>query len=272
MKFVCLILTVLLSSCLLSCNQDKVAYTGIESSMDRLPSDAAGDIVRAAIERAGGWDAWANKNYFQFYKNISQVDSTGEVIRKIRQLHQYNLEPGFQARLTWTSGDDNLFIINDGTQARKYNNGNWLEDPKSKNEAWNSSYGSHYVVSIPYKLTDPGVTLYYEGIDSTLLGRNLHALKVDYAEGAGSSGGMHKWWYYFEEETYDLAAFYLDYGESQSLTTYESFESVGDMRFHKKRLTYGSNPNREKVILKTIYENEEMKFLDHLSPATFQLK
>lgn len=262
----------LISSCLLSCNQDRVTHADIEHPMDRLPSDAAGNLARAAIERAGGWDNWANKKYFQFYKNITQVDSSGAVKKNVRQLHQYNLEPGFQSRMTWTSGEDSFVIINDGAVAKKYNHDQWLEDGKSKNEAWNSSYGSHYVISIPFKLTDPGVSLYYEGVDSTLLGRKLHTLKVDYAEGAGSTGGMHKWWYFFELETYDLAAFYLDYGEGQSLTTYESFESVDDMRFHNKRLTYGSNPNREKVILKTIYENEEMKFLDHISPTTFQLK
>ena len=114
---------------------------------------------------------------------------------------------------------------------------------------------------MPFKLTDPGVILTYEGMDSTTLQKRVHALKVEYEEGAGSAGGMHTWWYYFDEHTYDLVANYLDYGEGHSLTTYESFETVDDnIRMHKKRFSYSSNADKELVQLRTIYENEDMKF------------
>jgi len=201
-----------------------------------------------------------------------QVDSSGAVVRSVKQLHKYNLGDRFQARMTWSKDSSNYTIINDGEQAKKYKEGVELTDDKSKKEAWNSSYGSHYVIGMPYKLTDPGVTLSYEGVDETLLDRPVHSIKVEYAKDAGSSGGMHKWWYYFDKENYDLVANYMDYGNKYSLTTYEVFEDVDGMRFHNKRFSYQSNEKRERVQLKTIYENEEMKFDQAFEKDVFTLK
>jgi len=240
--------------------------------MDRLADDEAGEVVRKAIDYAGGWDAWIQKKNFSFYKKISHVDSSGAVTRSVKQRHQYNLGDRFKARMTWSMDDANYVIINNGEQAKKYKDGKEQTDDKSKNEAWNSSYGSHYVIGMPYKLTDPGVTLTYEGIDEKVLDRPVHAVKVEYAKGAGSTGGMHKWWYYFDKDTYDLAGNYLDYGNGHSFTSYEVFEDVEGMRFHNKRFLYSSNENKERVQLKTIYENEEMKFDQAFDADVFKLK
>ncbi len=228
--------------------------------MDRLPNNAAGSVARKAIEHAGGWQEWSSKRNFSFYKVITQLDSSGQIKKRVRQLHQYNLEDGFQCRMTWSDDLGNYVIINTGKEARKYKDDHQLTDDKSNNEAWNSSFGSNYVISMPFKLTDPGIKLSYEGIDSTTLDQPVHALKVEYEKGAGSSGGYHTWYYYFDLQNHDMVANYLDYGEGHSLTTYETFTEVDGIRLHLRRLSYSSNADKEKVLLRTIYENEEMHF------------
>jgi len=240
--------------------------------MDRLPDNKGGEVVRKAIDYAGGWDAWETKQNFSFYKKITQLDSTGNVRKQVKQLHQYNMKPHFQAKMSWNMDEADYVIINTGERAKKYENGDWLKDDKSEKEAWNSSYGSNYVIQMPFKLTDPGTIINYDKIDSTTFGRPVHAVKVEYEEGAGSTGGMHDWWYYFDVETYDLVANYLDYGEGHSLTTYETFEDVGGIRIHKKRLSHSSNENKEIVLLRTIYENEEMNFDQEFDESLFILK
>ncbi|MFT4566949.1 MAG: hypothetical protein ACI9FN_001911, partial [Saprospiraceae bacterium] len=254
---------------LVSCDQQ--GMNGETHPMDRLSDDKAGEIVRKAIEYAGGWDTWGKKENFSFYKKITQVDSAGAVIKTTRQLHQYSMGIGFQGRMTWTVNEDEFIIVNTGEESRKYKNGSELTDDKSKNEAWNSSFGSHYVISMPFKLTDPGTILTYDGIDAETLHKPVHAVKVNYEKGAGSTGGMHTWWYYFDIENYDLLGNYLDYGKGQSLTTYETFTEVEDIRLHLKRYSYASNKKKEKVMLKTIYENEEMMFDNQIDKSTFQL-
>ena len=254
---------------IISC-QSKVEVT--IAPMDRLPDNQAGAVVRKAIEYAGGWDSWNSKKNFSFYKKITHLDSTGSVERSVKQHHRYQLGGEFKARMEWGIGNDEFLIINNGQQAKKYKNGEELIDDRSKNEAWNSSFGSHYVIGMPYKLTDPGVTLIYEGVDTITLDKPVHAVRVEYAEGAGSTGGMHLWYYYFDQETYDLVGNYLNYGEGHSVTTYEVFEKVDNHRFHNKRFSYISNEKKERVMLRTIYENEEMKFDQDFEDSVFELK
>jgi len=240
--------------------------------MDRLTDDKAGEVVREAIEHAGGWEAWSSKDDFSFYKKITQVDSIGNVKRIVKQLHQYNLADQFKARMTWAMDSSEYMIINDGGQAKKYEKGTELHDDKSKNEAWNSSFGSHYVLFMPFKLTDPGTKLSYLGIDSKTLNKPAHEIKVEYEKGAGSSGGMHVWSYYFDIETYDMVGNYLDYGKGHSFTTYETSEMVDGIKIFNKRYSHASNENKEILQLKTIYENEVMKFNRGLDAKLFELQ
>jgi hypothetical protein len=265
------VITITFFSCQTDTQQDN-NNTSTISPMERLPQNEAGEIVRKAIEFVGGWEAWGNKNNFSFYKNITHLDSTGQVERTQKQLHQYQIHPHFKARMSWEDKGKKYLIINNGKEAKKYEDGKEMTDENSKKQAWNSSYGSNYVISMPFKLTDPGVILTYEGIDSTTLKKRVHALKVEYKKGAGSSGGMHIWWYYFDEKNYDLVANFLDYGNGYSLTTYETFTKVDGMRIHEKRFSHISKSKNEIVQLRTIYENEKMEFDQDFDESLFDLK
>lgn len=250
---------------------DQQGETGVTTNpMDRLPNNEAGKVIHKAIDFAGGWDTWSNKTTFSFYKVIEYLDSTGQKERSLRQLHQYQLSPQFKARLSWEENGDKFLIINKGDQAWKYKNGEEMTDQRSKNQAWNSSFGSNYVVSMPFKLTDPGVILSYDGLDTLTEGKIVHAVKVEYEPGAGSTGGMHTWWYYFDKETCDLVANYLDYGEGHSFTSYEIFTKVDGIRIHQKRHSHISNAQKEVKHLRTVYTNEEMQFDVPLGPELFE--
>jgi len=238
--------------------------------MTRLPNNQAGEVVKKAIDYVGGWDKWANKKNFSFYKNIIQLDSTGKKIRTIRQLHQYRMQPNFAARMTWEKEGKKYVIVNNGGQAWKYEDGKELTDDKSKKEAWNSSFGSNYVVSMPFKLTDPGVIMTYDGIDTLEGSKIVHSVKVEYEKGAGSSGGYHTWWYYFDKDTYDLVANYLDSGNSHSYTSYKTFSTINGIRMHELRHSHASNADKELGRVKTIYANEEMKFDAPFSDDLFE--
>ncbi len=269
-----LLVLALLLIAIFSCHTDTkepIEDIPMISPMERLPKNEAGDIVRKAIEFAGGWETWVQKKNFSFYKDITHLDSAGQVERNQRQFHQYQIHPQFKARMSWEDQGNQYVIINNGEEAKKYENGKEMTDDNSKNQAWNSSYGSNYVVSMPFKLTDPGVILTYEGIDSSTLGRRVHSLKVEYEKGAGSTGGMHVWWYYFEEDNYDLAANFLDYGTGYSLTTYESFQEVGELRIHKERFSHIADAEKRIVQKRTVYQNGEMKFDEVFEKDLFEL-
>ena len=143
----------LLAILLLACTEKKDMR---RYPIQNLPQNEAGEVLKKAIAYAGGWDAWKRKKNFSFYKKISHVDSTGAISRVVKQYHQYNLGDLFQARMSWKLGEAHYVIVNNGYQAKKYLEGVELSNQKAKDEAWNSSFGSHYVISMPYKLLDSG--------------------------------------------------------------------------------------------------------------------
>ena len=186
-------------------HSEPVAAVSI-SPMERLPDNRAGEIVRQSIASAGGWDTWESKRSLSYTKIIRSFNDEGQVTREIRQQHQYLLHPQFKARITWMDEGKDHVIINNGEQAWKYVNGELQTSETDKNQAWNSSFGSHYVVSMPFKLTDEGVTLSFAGEESMADGSIAHRIDVVYAPGAGSAGGMHAWSYYFDLQDGRLVA------------------------------------------------------------------
>lgn len=255
---------------LINCQSETKTTSTAVHPMTRLPNNQAGEVVKKAIAYVGGWDKWADKKNFSFYKNITQLDSTGQEIRTTRQLQQYRLQPNFAARMTWERDGKQYIIVNNGQQAWKYEDGKELTDKKSKKEAWNSSYGSNYVISMPFKLTDPGVIMSYDGIDTLEENKMVHVVKVEYEKGAGSSGGFHTWWYYFDKDTYDLVANYLDYGNGYSYTSYKTFTDIEGIRMHKLRHSHAANAEKEVGRIKTIYANEAMQFNQPFADDLFE--
>ena len=159
---ICLVTVLLLTACQPKGDRGERgadAMQGLEiykASFGKLADNQAGEIIKKAIEGAGGWEAWTSKKALSYKKIITFYDSTGAVSRVSRQLHEYNLFPQFQAKISYEENGEKYTIINNGEQSWKMKNGKVMTDDGSKNSAWNSSFGSHFVMCMPFKLPDPG--------------------------------------------------------------------------------------------------------------------
>ncbi len=244
----------------------------ITSPMETLPGNEAGNVVARSIEQAGGWDAWQAVNTLSYEKIIQYYDSTSSLEREIRQLHQYQMQPTFKANISWHEDDNHFVIINNGKQAWKYKNGEELTDQASQNSAWNSSFGSHYVMCMPFKLTDPGTVLTYEGIDTLSGGQVVHSVKTTYKEEVGSSAVYHTWWYYFDKNSYEPAANFLDYGDGFSYTAYADFTTLDGLKINKQRKGYRTDSTRMLQFVRTIYTNENIQLNVELDSTLFEQK
>tara|TARA_R100000935_G_scaffold21665_1_gene40092 strand:- start:8460 stop:9302 length:843 start_codon:yes stop_codon:yes gene_type:complete len=242
------------------------------SQLDNLPKNEAGDIVRKSIESAGGWEYWNNKKTLTYTKVIQFVDEKGEAEREIKQLHQYKLKPELKMKISWEEEGDNYEIINNSQQAIKYKNGVALEDEESINSAWNSSFGSQYVMCMPFKLTDPGTVLKYEGVDTLKNGKLVHAVKTTYKKGAGSSAGKHIWTYYFDKNSNELLANFLDYGDGYSYIQNEKIEKNDGIKLNTERKSFKANSIDEITQLTTNYRNEDIQFDLKMDDAMFEIK
>ncbi|WP_431126291.1 DUF6503 family protein [Flagellimonas flava] len=241
-----------------------------ESTQEELGK--AEKLVKEAIHSAGGMANWSAKKTMSYIKNIQSFDSTGTLLRTVAQIHKYQLKPSFKAYMSWELDGNKHEIVNNGKQAWKLVNGEIQEDKVAVNSAWNSSFGSQYMVCMPFKLKAPGTLLKYEGIDTLSNNRIVHNLQVTYEKGAGSSGGMHTWNYYLNTDNYQFVANFLDHGKGYTYTDYDTFIEVDGIVVTKERKSYVSNENREPVYLRTVYSNSDIQFDIELPEELFKVK
>jgi hypothetical protein len=242
------------------------------SPLDRLPNDPAGAIVRRSIDHTGGWPAWAEKKSVQFKKTVVLYEPDGSIKRKRVQFHRYELSPGMKGRVEWEEDGKKYVLVNSGYEAVKLVDGKIATSEKDRNEARNATYGSHYVFGMPFKLTDVGAHLAPAGTEKMPGGVVVDKVRVTYDKGAGDSGGLHTWTYYFDRKTGRLVANNLNYEPGKyDYTEYLDERPVGNLLLPMKRSGYAAN-EKGKVGRKTseiLYE--DIRFDVPLPAALFVL-
>ncbi len=217
--------------------------TASSSPMARLPENEAGALVRRAIAYASdSFEAWAAKKSVSYIKTTKYFDAAGNLERTVSEKHQYLLSPTIKVRMERQEAGKTVVLINNGEQAWKYADGALATAQADKDQAWNSTFGSHYVFSMPFKLTDPGAIFTRVGRAELPDGSSADELVVDYEKGAGSSGGYHTWTYFFSPEDARLVANHLKYGPQpieQSFSTYADHRTIDGIRMPTRRLAWG---------------------------------
>ncbi|HEV8080649.1 MAG TPA: DUF6503 family protein [Chitinophagaceae bacterium] len=231
-----------------SCKQKNAG----ETDSGKLPvsmDDSSRIIIDRAIAYAGGYDAWLQKKTLSFDKKSTSYDSTGKVIRETDMHLDYMMKPEFRAKLTYKLHDTDIVLIHDGKKAAKFYNGKLSKEQKDIDGAWNSCFGSEYVMCMPYKLKDPGIKAEYIGQVSLADGVPAQLIKTSYSKGAGSNPS-HIWYYYFEPGTGKLLANsfngknnYWDY------TQYEQFEKASGLLLPSIRKGYTADTLNNQGIL-----------------------
>lgn len=219
----------------LSCKQNTSANLPV--NMD----DSSRVIIDRAIAYAGGYEAWQQKQTMSFDKHSISYDSTGKVVREVAQHFDYMLKPEFRAKVVYTFNDTTFILMHDGQKARKLVNGKISEEQKDIDQAWNSSFGSQFVISMPFKLRDPGINAAYVGQLTMNDGTPAQVVKTSYAKGAGSNPN-HTWYYYFEPGTGKLLANSLTWEKAKwDFTRYVTFEKTGGLLMPALRKSYAAD-------------------------------
>ncbi len=275
-KFILILCT---STVIVSCRNETNSATEKDNGVSNtnivileLPDNKAGEVVKEAIVFAGGWETWQEKKTVSYIKEITFLDSLGAVERTVTQQHEYQLKPEFKARISWKDAGDDYVIVNDGRQAFKMKNTEKLDGDEAMNSAWNSSFGSHYVMSMPFKLADEGAILEYKGLDTLVDNTIVHSVKTTYKNGVGSAGGLHTWWYYFDKETHEPVANFLDYGDGYSYTENVTTKNVSGIVLNTLRKGYKTNKNRDLLYTSAVYENKDIKFDTKLEGFPFMVE
>ncbi len=240
-----------------SCKQNNTSKTGdLPVTMD----DSSRAIIDRAIAYAGGYNAWQQKKTISFDKKSISYDSSGKVVRQTDMHLDYMMKPEFRAKLTYKLHDTTIMLIHDGQKARKFYNGKMSAEQKDIDGAWNSCYGSQYVMCMPFKLKDPGIKADYVGQVTMKDGSPAQVIKTSYMKGAGSNPN-HIWYYYFEPGTGKLLANSLSSKNNYwDFTRYEQFEKENGLLLPGVRIGYSADTLNKPGIMVSESKHSNMVF------------
>ena len=248
-----------------------VLAAAASSPLDRLPKDAAGDVVRRAIEYAGGMERWSSMRSVSFRKTTTRYRPDGSVESVRVAVHQYLLHPSPKMRISWDDAGKKIVLINDGQQAWKTVDGVPATAVDDVNGARNSTFGSHYVFGIPFKLTDPGVHLRHAGREKLSGGTTVDKIRVIYDKGAGDAAGYHTWTYDFDTKSGRLVANLLLYEKGKyDYTEYHDEVSVDGIRVATRRPSHPADARGKTGKKTTEVKYDDIKFNVPLAEALFR--
>ncbi len=242
------------------------------SGPDGLAPGRTTEIARRAISHAGGWDAWEAKKTVQFRKTTRRLRPDGSIESVRVEIHRYRLHPSFAARIEWEDEGKRIVLINDGRDAIKLVDGKRAVEQSDVNQARNSTFGSHYVFCMPFKLADPGSHL--EVADPAIVaGRRAEGVRVTYDRGVGDAGGLHTWTYYFDAETGGLVANLLNYEPGKyDFTEYLNERVIGRLRLPTRRHGYAADARGKTGPRVSEIEYEDIQFDIDLSDPLVDLR
>lgn len=240
------------------------------SPLDRLPGDKAGEVIRRAIDYHGGMEKWSAMRSVSFKKTTTRYRPDGTVESARTAVHQYLLHPSPKMRITWDDAGKKVVLVNDGQQAWKTVGGVPATTVDDVNGARNSTFGSHYVFGIPFKLTDQGLHLEHVGTEKLAGGTSVDKIRVTYDKGAGDAGGYHTWTYYFDTKTGRLVANLLLYEPNKyDYTEYHDEILVDGIRVATRRPSHPADARGKTGKRATEVRYEAVRFNEPLGKALF---
>ncbi len=157
--------------------------------------------LEQAIRAAGGLAAWFKWNRLSFDKHTELYDSAGSLESDLRQHIVWQRTPP-SVVIRWQDEEKvNHEIMADHRGMRKLENGQ--EQTQMDTQALiNSLSAAKYVMSLPFKLAEPGYQIEYEQVDTLPSGATVHLLQARYSEDGDPVKDSDVWWHQFHTDTY----------------------------------------------------------------------
>lgn len=150
-----------------------------------LPAGAAGDVLRWAIDSAGGWEQWQKHRDASFISTMTMFDPQGHALSETIFLHKLPLHRGMRTRLESIGLPEELVFGFDGQSSWLLRDGELLTG--SARTAFTTFYGvsALYWFGLPFIAAESQAALTYEG--TTDMGwRVWDRVRVDYRDVAAA--------------------------------------------------------------------------------------
>lgn len=222
------------------------------------PALDAETILKRAYKAHGGKVIWGSIKELQYEKESVVYNADGSTRIQSLQQHHYLMNPEFSAVIQWQSDGSNHEIQYTDEGARKLVDDVEIIDPTVQASSYESVNAARYTVSQPFKLSDPGVILTYEGIDILEEGEQVHVIKASYDTENDNHSKNDEWWYYFDIETYLCLATMVHHGTTYSYIKNLKYDHSTDIVFNFHRKGYAVDSTR-----KVLYHQSEYYYRNY---------
>lgn len=221
------------------------------TACERKEVDLAALLTK--VYDAHGFTAWNAITELAYVKESVVYNADGSKRLQTVQSHKYQMKPAFSAEVQWESGSDKHEIIYSEGTTQKTVNGEQITDLKVLKSAGESVNAALYTLSQPFKLSDPGVMLTYEGVDRLEEGEEVYVIKASYDTENDNHTKNDEWWYYFDVETYLCRATMVHHGTTYSYIKNLEYDHTTDVVFNYHRKGYAVDSTRKMLYHQSEY-------------------
>ena len=227
------------------------------------------DIVAKAYEAHGGKEVWDNLYSLRYEKESKVYNADGSVRVNTLQEHYYEMGPEFKAKVQWQAGEETHEINYTDAGAEKWVNGERVVDMDTEAKAYEAVNAARYTVSQPFKLSDPGVVLTYEGEDTLEEGQKVHVVKASYSTDNENHSKNDEWWYFFDVDTYLCLATMVHHGTTYSYIKNLEYDRSTGLVFNYHRKGYAVDSARNILYHQSEYFYRNYEILNSLAVCSF---
>ncbi len=224
-----------------------------EVSIDRyahIEDEQARNIIKAAIEYAGGIERWESIKNLHYTKQFSLLLEDGSTQKAYDQIHDYSYHPTKIAIFSIENGDTIRTLLENGKYQRSKND--TLLDVSQESLA-KSANSSTYVLGMPFKLLDAGATIRY-GSEQDFKGKKANIIEVRYdADKHENHSSSEPWKFYFDKQTAEWLGYWVASSDHYNIVENISFERAGDLLWIKERKSYRADSLGNRLYLRADY-------------------
>ncbi len=245
MRNIFLISLVLLSILVTHCTSP--ASSNTEQKAEPSGGSKAEQVIDRAIEWAGGMTKWENLKTIDYTKRSRLLLENQDVEYDITQNHSYSLTPTLTMDISWDSELGSNRMRYSDTLSIRYLNDSVIDRGTKVEE---SAFSAFYVLGMPFKLKDPGVTLSYEGTKD-FDGKTADIIQAIYSPNEfDNHSTSDQWWYYFDQADGAFLGCMVYHAPTYALIENMGFHDVDGMKFQKRRMSYRSDSLGNKQFLR----------------------
>jgi hypothetical protein len=218
---------------------------------DRPTKYTTTSFMKAITEHSGGTDYWNALQKISFSKKFQLLDSTGHIEIDRNELHAYDFSKDTQRIIQWKIEDTTFTLTQKNDVLFQSINGK-IDSTITQQALNNKLNAATFVLGLPYTLDTPSATLSYQGMQP-FEGTNAHELKATF------KNSEDVWLLYYSEDTMHWLGYWVQTSDHYSLVVNDAMAVVEGFTLSRKRTSYRTNAQKEKLYLRATYSYDNYK-------------